>query len=71
MLMYQKMLDIVKSYEDQMITLLADMVKIPSVSGDEAKLAEFICGYCDSLGFESSIDRHGNVLVLVQGQMRG
>ena len=32
MLMYQKMLDIVKSFEDQMITLLADMVKIPSVS---------------------------------------
>ena len=69
--MYQKMLDIVKSYEDQMITLLADMVKIPSVSGDEAKLAEFICGYCDSLGFESSIDRHGNVLVLVKGQKPG
>lgn len=69
--MYQKLLDIVKSYDAEMIDLLAKMVKIPSVSGDEAAYAKFICEYCEKLGFESSIDRHGNVLVLVKGAKPG
>ncbi|MCD2492556.1 ArgE/DapE family deacylase [Lacrimispora sp. NSJ-141] len=69
--MYQKILDIVKSHEDEMINLLAQMVKIPSVSGNEAELAKFITDYCGRLGFESEIDRHGNVLVLVKGGKPG
>ncbi|MCI8275842.1 MAG: M20 family metallopeptidase [Lachnospiraceae bacterium] len=69
--MYQKLLDLVESYEEEMIDLLAKMVKIPSVSGDEAAYAEFICEYCKKLGFESSIDRHGNVLVFVKGAKPG
>ena len=69
--MYQKLLDIVKSHEDEMIKLLADMVKIPSVSGNEAELAAFVCDYCNKLGFDSSIDRHGNVLVLIKGTKPG
>ena len=69
--MYQKVLELVKSYDKEMIDLLAEMVKIPSVSGDEAAYAKFLCNYCRKLGFESSIDRHGNVLVLVKGTKPG
>ena len=32
--MKEKLLDCVKANEEQMIQLLSDMVKIPSVSGD-------------------------------------
>ena len=69
--MKDRLLASVKKNEEQMIKLLADMVKIPSVSGDERKLAEFVDGYCKALGFESQIDRHGNVLAIVKGSRPG
>ena len=69
--MKEKLLACVEQNREQMVQLLADMVKIPSVSGDEKKLAEFVDGSCRSLGFESEIDRHGNVLALVRGRKPG
>lgn len=69
--MYQKMLDIVKSYDDEMFDLLASMIKIPSESGNEKELAEFLRDYCTKLGFDAEIDRHGNLLVLVKGNKPG
>ena len=69
--MKEKLLDCVKANEEQMIQLLSDMVKIPSVSGEEEKLAEFVNDYCKKLGFESEIDRHGNVLAILKGKRPG
>ena len=69
--MKERLLESVKNNEGQMIQLLADLVKIPSVSGNEKELAKFIDQYCKNLGFESEIDRHGNVLALVKGKRPG
>ena len=66
--MKDRLLESVRCNENQMIQLLADLVKIPSVSGNEKELAKFIDQYCKNLGFESEIDRHGNVLALVKGK---
>ncbi len=69
--MKNKILERVKANEQEMFKLLSDMVRIPSVSGDEARLATFVDAYCRKLGFESSIDRHGNVLAIVKGKNPG
>lgn len=69
--MKEKLLTCVKANEEQMIQLLSDMVKIPSVSGNESELANFVNEYCKKLGFESEIDRHGNVLAIVKGNRPG
>ena len=69
--MKQRILDCVAANQEAMFKLCADMVRIPSVSGDEAKLAEFVDAYCKALGFESEIDRHGNVLAIIKGKKPG
>ena len=69
--MKQKILEKVKANDQAMIRLLSDMVKIPSVSGDEAAFAGFVNDFCLKLGFESRIDRHGNVLAVVKGKNPG
>lgn len=69
--MYDKILERVAANEPYMFELLADMVRIPSVSGDEGALAEYVDAACRKLGFESVIDRHGNVIVTVSGRRPG
>ena len=69
--MKEKLLACVKANEEEMIQLLSDMVKIPSVSGEEKELAEFVNDYCRKLGFHSEIDRHGNVLAILKGKRPG
>lgn len=69
--MKQKILGNLKANENEMLTLLSNMVKIPSVSGDEAELAKYINDYCTKLGFESEIDGHGNVIAIVKGKKTG
>lgn len=69
--MKQKILERLKANEQEMFTLLSNMVKIPSVSGDEAKLAKYINDYCLKQDFDSSIDRHGNLLAIVKGKQNG
>ena len=69
--MKDRILQRLKANEQEMFKLLSDMVKIPSVSGDEAKLAEFLKDYCTRLGFETSIDRHGNLVAIVRGGQKG
>jgi len=66
-----KVLEKLHANEKEMLTLLSKMIKIPSVSGNEQQLAEFLRDYCTKLGFESTIDRHGNLLVLVKGRKAG
>jgi acetylornithine deacetylase/succinyl-diaminopimelate desuccinylase family protein len=69
--MKRKIIERVEANEREMFQLLSDMVKIPSISGDESAFATFVNGYCRKLGFESDIDRHGNVLAIVKGKERG
>ena len=54
-----------------MIQLVSDMVRIPSVSGQEEKLAFFLKNYCTSLGFKCEIDRHGNFFAYIKGNKPG
>ncbi|HXM56886.1 MAG TPA: M20/M25/M40 family metallo-hydrolase [Candidatus Dormibacteraeota bacterium] len=44
------------------VELLTRMLEIPSPSGDERRLAEFLAGAMADLGFRTSIDAVGNVL---------
>ncbi len=69
--MKQKILERLKANEQEMFTLLSNMVKIPSVSGNEAELAKYVNDYCLKQGFDSSIDRHGNLLAIVKGKQSG
>lgn len=69
--MKTKILEKVAGNHDQMVTLVSKMVKIPSVSGDEAALAQYISAYCKDLGFETEIDRHGNLFAFVKGARPG
>lgn len=69
--MKTKILEKVAGNHDQMVTLVSEMVKIPSVSGDEAELAQYISAYCKDLGFETEIDRHGNLFAFVKGTRPG
>lgn len=69
--MKQKILERLKANEQEMFKLLSHIVKIPSVSGNEAALAEFVNDYCLKLGFDSQIDRHGNVIAIVKGKQKG
>src|SRR5579864_5413607 len=43
-------------------TLLAEMLRIPSVSGGEATLATWLCGALGDAGFDVAIDAVGNVV---------
>ena len=69
--MQEKILNQLKANEKEMFSLLSQMVKIPSVSGNEAELAKFINDYCLKLGFDSKIDSHGNVIAIVKGKRPG
>lgn len=61
----------VEANKEKMIRLVSDLVKIPSVSGNEAELAKFLVDYCTRLGFECEIDRHGNFFAFVKGKRPG
>lgn len=69
--MQEKILKQLKANEQEMFSLLTRMVKIPSVSGNEAELAKFINDYCLKLGFDSKIDSHGNLIAIVKGKRLG
>ena len=69
--MNEKVLSCVDANRDQMIRLVSDMVKIPSVSGNEAELAQYLMKYCTKLGFECEIDRHGNFFAYIKGNRPG
>jgi acetylornithine deacetylase/succinyl-diaminopimelate desuccinylase family protein len=69
--MTNKILARVEANHDKMVKLVSDMVKIPSVSGDEKKLAEFLNKYCTKLGFSTKIDRHGNFFAFIKGKRAG
>lgn len=69
--MEEIILERLKANEQEMFHLLSSLIKIPSVSGDEAALAEYVNDYCLKQGFDSHIDRHGNVIAIVKGKQPG
>lgn len=69
--MKEKVLSCVDANRDRMIQLVSDMVKIPSVSGNEAELAKYLMKYCTDLGFECETDRHGNFFAYIKGNRPG
>lgn len=69
--MKQAILERLDANREELLELLSRMVQIPSVSGDEAAFARFVDETCKAYGFESAIDRHGNVLAIIKGQSPG
>jgi succinyl-diaminopimelate desuccinylase len=59
---------LVKSQRDEIVRLCQEMVRIPSLSGDEGHLAEFILSVMRRLDYDKAwTDRAGNVIGLVKG----
>ena len=69
--MKDRILARVDANHDRMVQLVSEMVKIPSVSGDEKQLAEYLEGYCSKLGLATEIDRHGNFFAFAKGKTPG
>lgn len=57
--------------EKEITVLLQELVKIPSISGDEAELANFIANLCNNMKLETTIDSHGNVIAILKGSQPG
>lgn len=56
---------------ETIIPLLRDLVKIPSISGEEQKLAEYVAEICSEMGLDTTIDRHGNMIAILRGKKPG
>lgn len=67
--MKEKILSLID--ENEIVELLKQFVKIPSVSGDEANLAKFDYDTCKKFGMNAQIDRHGNLIATFQGKKPG
>ncbi|MCR4443032.1 MAG: M20/M25/M40 family metallo-hydrolase [Peptococcaceae bacterium] len=55
----------------EIIELLSDFVKIPSISGEEARLAAYEADICSKIGLDTKIDSHGNVIAVLKGNKPG
>jgi len=53
---------IVEEKESQMIEFLKKLVKTPSLSGDEGRIADLVKGEMKSLGYEVEVDEMGNIM---------
>ncbi|MEW6742335.1 MAG: [LysW]-lysine hydrolase [Planctomycetota bacterium] len=51
--------------DEEAVDLLATMVRIPSVSGEEAELAGYLVESMGRLGFEAYVDKAGNAVGLI------
>ena len=63
--MKQKILDLIKT--ESLIELTKDLVRIPSLSGEEATIANFLREELDKIGFSPRIDNHGNLIAIAKG----
>ncbi|MBR4942280.1 MAG: M42 family metallopeptidase [Clostridia bacterium] len=52
---------------NQLIDLLKDLCAIDGISGDEGRVADYICKKVSDFGYEAKRDRLGNVSVFVKG----
>ncbi len=60
-------LDKAREYESYVVGLLRDLIAIPSVSCNEAKLADRVISECRSLGIPARRDRCGSVIATLGG----
>jgi acetylornithine deacetylase/succinyl-diaminopimelate desuccinylase-like protein len=58
--MKEMTLDLIKT--EPLIELTRDLVRIPSLSGEEATIAGFLRERLDKIGFSTRIDDHGNLI---------
>ncbi len=66
------MLGIVQKYKDEWVEFTREIVKIPSVTGSEGKLAEFFLKNLKNIGIkEAFIDEAGNVAGIIRGNGEG
>src|SRR5262245_5684552 len=54
--------DMTQTSDFNPVALLEQMLRIPSLSGQEAELARFLAGEMRRLGFESQVDGAGNAV---------
>lgn len=60
---YKKIMELSEKYKDETAERLSSMVKIPSYSGKEAEMVEFICEEMRRIGFdEVRVDELGSVI---------
>lgn len=52
----------------ELIRLLTELCAIDGVSGDESRVAEYVCNTVSALGYTPKTDRLGNVAVFVKGE---
>jgi succinyl-diaminopimelate desuccinylase len=45
----------IDAHRDEIVELLRDLVRIPSITGDEARIGSFVADYCRDLGFAINI----------------
>ncbi len=64
-------LDLVQKDKNEIVNLLQEYIRIPSVSGEEKDLAIAIQKTCQQIGMESVIDRHGNVVSTYKWETAG
>ncbi|WP_153730902.1 YgeY family selenium metabolism-linked hydrolase [Sporosarcina obsidiansis] len=61
-----------KERAEEVVQLCSSLVKIPSLSGEEQKVANFIKHYAEKIGFdEVKIDELGNVAAIINGSEEG
>lgn len=53
-----------------LVDLTAELVRIPSLSGEEATIACFLREKLDTIGFYTRIDDHGNLIAIVKGKQK-
>lgn len=57
--------------QNELVKLLQDFVRIPSISGDEKQIAEFDAAVCHDIGLDTRIDMYGNVISVLRGETDG
>lgn len=57
-----------KSLQDQFLSLLKELLQIPSPSGREEKMAAAVRRHLDTMGYTHETDAAGNVLVRLEGR---
>jgi len=64
----KKILDLIST--KSLIDLTADLVRIPSLSGEEGTIASFLKEKLDKIGFCTRIDNHGNLIAIAKGEQK-
>ena len=57
-----------KQYQEEIISLFSELLSIPSPSGKEERMIEFLVQKIKSIGFEPEVDYSGNIFVEISGE---